>query len=101
MRAPAVEIHALLTLNHLSSTARSATEDQPHPNMNMKKQWRGELRTLKRHRAKIEKDLARELKRLQREIIKLQRAGIRANNASVKAGRKLDRRIAILEGRLS
>lgn len=66
----------------------------------MKKQWRAELRILKRHRAKIEKDLARELKSLQRETLKLQRSGIRANNAGVKAGRKLDRRIAIVEARL-
>lgn len=67
----------------------------------MKKQWRGELRILKSHRAKVERDLHRELKRIQRETAKLQRAAVRANNATVRTGRKLDRRIAILEGRLS
>ena len=69
--------------------------------MNMNKQWRAELRVLKRARAKAERDLVSEIKRIQREITKLNRAGIRANNATVRTGRKIDRRIAILEGRLS
>ena len=67
----------------------------------MKKQWGKELRVLKKASDKVEDRLMVELKAIQRQTLKLQRAGIRSNNQAVKMRRKLDRRIAILEGRLS
>ena len=68
--------------------------------MNMKKQWRKELRDLEKQKKQADKDCVREMRRIAREITKLNRANIQANNVAVRRTRKLDRRIAIVEARL-
>ena len=68
--------------------------------MNMKKQWRKELRDLEKQKKQADKDCVKEMRRIAREITKLNRANIQANNVAVRRTRKLDRRIAIVEARL-
>ena len=67
----------------------------------MKKQWRAELRAIKKQKCQVDKVCLQEMHRLARELRKLHRANIRANNTAVRATRKLDRRAAIIQGRLS
>ena len=68
---------------------------------NMTKENRAEIRTLRASRKKITRDWFAEIKHLGREKRSLESALARANRNSEKAVNKIDRRIAILPGRLS
>ena len=65
---------------------------------NMNKQWRKEIRQLKNHRAKIVAAGNREFHRAERAF---DRAVLKSNRAQNRATTRIDRRIAILQGRLA
>ena len=73
--------------------------------LNMNKTYRAELRDLKRNRRKIERDLKKAYRDAQRAREQVIRTTIlflkRADKGAVKALTFIDRRIGILEGRLS
>ena len=69
--------------------------------LNMKKEIRAEIRTLRKARHQVCLDWTAEIRHLGREIRALQSALNRANRNSEKAVKKIDRRILILQGRLS
>ena len=72
--------------------------------LNMKKQYRAELRDLKRNRNKVERDLRKVYLDVQKAREKVTRDGARLCERASKSARKeiaaIDRRILTLEGRL-
>jgi hypothetical protein len=68
---------------------------------NMKKQWRAEQCRLKKDRRLVDQYGAGRIKHIWREIAKLRKEAVRVNKSARSHARKIDRRIAILEGRLS
>ena len=70
-------------------------------NINMTKQFRAEVRALKRNRRIVLKDFSEELKNARKDIAYATREINRLNRAEAKEMAKIDRRIAILNGRLS
>jgi len=69
--------------------------------LNMNREYRDELRTLKKHRRKVGSDWMAFYRGNRRAVVKLERElkrGLRAFDKTMKA---IDRRAAILEGRLS
>ncbi len=69
--------------------------------MNMNKEYRAELRILKRSRKNVRKDWARCLKTNAAQMRKFEREAAAATKRANRATEHLDKRIAILEGRLS
>jgi hypothetical protein len=69
--------------------------------MNMKKQWRAELRTLKKNRRLTDLEFLRLNKKLRLLIASFTRQINRNSRVCLRQTGRLDRRIAILEGRLS
>jgi hypothetical protein len=69
--------------------------------MNMKKQWRRELAEMKRAKNSIRKVSIARNKKLRSLIRSFEKQISRNRRACFKQSDKLDRRIAILEGRLS
>jgi len=67
----------------------------------MKKEIRHEIKTLRAARHKVCLDWTAEVKRLSGEIRKAETCLRRANRAGTRTADKIDRRIAILQGRLS
>ena len=69
--------------------------------LNMKKEIRREIAQLRKVRHKVCLDWTKEIRRLGAEKRNLESALRATNRASGKAATKIDRRIAILHGRLS
>lgn len=69
--------------------------------INMKNEFRAEVRALKRGRRIVLKDFAEELKNARKDITYAMREIARLNRTQGKELAKIDRRIAILDGRLS
>lgn len=76
--------------------------------LNMKKEIRAEIRSLKaaankvhRDRLAAERSARKEIIGHERAITALQRAGLRASRGCDKAQQKIARRVLILEGRLA
>jgi F0F1-type ATP synthase membrane subunit b/b' len=67
----------------------------------MTKEYRAELRVLRKNRKKVVADFRKELKAIAREEKQLARRHARAAAGTGKACIHIDKRIAILEGRLS
>lgn len=68
---------------------------------NMKKENRAEIRTLRLARKKVASDWSAEIKRIGSEIRWLEALRLGANRNCGSAVKKIDRRIAVLQGRLS
>lgn len=67
----------------------------------MNKQYRAELKILAQARKKICRDFSKHNLALDRQINRLQKERFRAGQRANRATEKIDRRIAILQGRLS
>lgn len=67
----------------------------------MAREYRAELKDLKRNRRKISGDSKKAQRDLDRQISKLTRDKVRGVGAAIKHTIRIDRRIAILEGRLA
>ena len=70
-------------------------------NINMNKQYRSEIRDLKRHRRELIKTYNAERRQANRELAATGRELARITRGMEKALAGLDRRVAILSGRLS
>ena len=69
--------------------------------MNMKKEYLTEIKTLVRAERKLNRDYDRFAAQNKRQIARLQRDRLKAAKATGRELMKIDRRILILEGRLS
>jgi len=69
--------------------------------MNMTKVYRAELRDLKRNKKAVERDYAAHIAAHNKLHKRWQREHLLASRACVKAKTRINKRIAILEGRLS
>lgn len=69
--------------------------------MSMTKEYRAELRDLKKARRKVICDLSQFERQALREIKRASYSVVKARMASVRSLSKIQRRIAILEGRIS
>lgn len=69
--------------------------------MNMTKQYRTELRVLRKSKAKLERDFVQFEREHQKKAKALRRDHQRSVQSVAKSMNRIDERIAILEGRLS
>jgi uncharacterized protein YyaL (SSP411 family) len=69
--------------------------------LNMAREYRDELKTLRKNRRKVVRDAKKATGDLARKIKALERAHRRGGRAAQKTLALIDRRMAILEGRLS
>jgi hypothetical protein len=69
--------------------------------LNMSRVWRDELKTLRRNRRKLDSDHNAFSRDLKKKFLALERELNRGGRAHHKMKASIDRRIAILEGRLS